>query len=63
MVNEGSSASAAVANADGDDGGSDVPIISRMLAILTCTVPKEEDRLPKKDIRVISDAIIIIEEE
>ena len=61
MVNEGSSASAAVANADGDDGGSDVPIISRMLAILT--VPKEEDRLPKKDIRVISDAIIIIEEE
>ena len=52
MVNEGSSASAAVANADGDDGGSDVPIISRMLAILT-----------KKDIRVISDAIIIIEEE
>ena len=61
MVNEGSSASAAVANADGDDGGSDVPIISRMLAILT--VPKEEDRLPKKDNRVISDAIIIIEEE
>ena len=58
MVNEGSSASAAVANADGDDGGSDVPIIFAIL-----TVPKEEDRLPKKDIRVISDAIIIIEEE
>lgn len=54
MVSEGSSASA-------DDGGSEVPIISQMFAILT--VPKEEDRLPKKDIRVISDAIIIIEEE
>lgn len=63
MVNEGSSASAAVANADGDDGGSDVPIISRIRMLAILTVPKEEDRLPKKDIRVISDAIIIIEEE
>ena len=48
VVNEGSSTSA-------DDGGSDVPIISQMFAILA--------RLPKKDIRVISVAIIIIAEE
>lgn len=61
MVSEGSSASAVVTTVDGDDGGSEVPIISRMFAILT--VPKEEDKLPKKDIRVISVAIIIIEEE
>ena len=47
MVNEGSSASA--------DDGADVPIISQMFAILA--------RLPKKDIRVISVAIIIIAEE